>query len=123
MERKLTSTQNLSLGRRRAGAWRPFGNRPASGFGPSVAFSEGLSKPLADALRNFHHVRAPDQPIYAHIETVCDLADTIKIESAQSCKLKIKESGDHQFRCYGVVHHTTNAAGFGKAVTKEVKVC
>ena len=66
--------------------------------------------------------QSADQPIHAHIETVCDLADTIKIESARSCNLKIKERRGQQFRCYGVVRHATNAASFGKAITKEAEV-
>jgi hypothetical protein len=40
-----------------------------------------LSKPLSIAFWDFHHVRAPEQPIHAHVETVCDLADAIEIES------------------------------------------
>ena len=43
-----------------------------------------LSNSLSIAFRDFHHFGAPEQPIHTYVKTVCDLAEAIKIEGAQS---------------------------------------
>ena len=57
-------------------------------------------------------------------ETVCDLEDTIKIESTQPCKLKIKDAAatNSDASENGFLRHATNAAGFGEAITNEAEV-
>jgi hypothetical protein len=74
--------------------------------------------------RQLHHVRPAEQPIHAHVETVCDLADAVKIESAQSCELKIESApaAEPDASVKGIVCHATNAAGFGEPITKEAEV-
>ena len=56
-----------------------------SGVGGSTAAGVGTW--------DFHHVRAPEQPIQTHIETIRDLADAIEVEGAQhSYGLNIKSA-------------------------------
>jgi hypothetical protein len=69
-------------------------------------------------LRQLHHVRASKQPVQAHVEAICDLANAMKIEGAQADGVEIESApAAHADAAEnGLVCQATNAAGFGEQV-------
>jgi hypothetical protein len=76
-------------------------------------------------LSDLHHLGSPKQPIQADVETICDLADAVKIESAQHSygfNVKSAPAADSDAPVNGIRFHVANAAGFSEAVTKKAEV-
>ena len=65
-----------------------------------------------------------EEPIHAHVETICDLADAIKIERAQSDGMEFESAPAAHANpsANSLLSHTTNAAGFGEAVAENAEV-
>ena len=70
--------------------------------------------------RNLHHVGAPEQPIHAHVEPVCNLTHAVEIEGAQAYEMHIERApaANADASADGIACGAANAAGFGEALAE-----
>ena len=89
-----------------------------SGVGGSTAAGVGTW--------HLHHIRAPQQPVQAHVKAIGNLADAVQIERAQhtnGLKIKSAAAANPNAPIDGIRLHAAHTAGFGETITKYAEIC